>query len=98
MENHIIRLLRRIHNVDSLVDYNMEKIYASSKICILYDSGEIILDIIIENVIERLYYDYLNEIDDNSKEWEEMYNVIVKYIRTTHGEKIIEYYNKFCEK
>ena len=98
MENHIIRLLRRIHNIDSLVEHSIKSIYTLPKICILYDSGEILLDVIIEYVVDRLYYDYFSDIDDSSKEWEEMYNIIVKYARTTHGERIIEYYNKNCEK
>lgn len=98
MENHIIQLLRRIHNIDSLIEYSIKSIYTPPKVCILYDNGKILLDVIIEYIVERMYHDYFGDIDDNSKEWEEMYNIIVKYVTTTHGEKIIEYYNNNCKK
>lgn len=96
-ENQKIKLLRRLPSIDDLVKTALEDIYTPSKICDLYDSGETLLDVITEFVVERMYYGYFSDVDDLSDEWRETYEMIVKYVKDVYSNGINDYYNNQCK-
>ena len=86
------RLRRRLGMVDNEFYRLMSAVYRPDNIC-RYRSGEELLDVVGEAVIEFMYYNHFADIDDNSGEWAEIYWDMVKYVRNKYGEKIKEYYH-----
>ncbi len=89
------RLRRRLGMVDDDFHRLMSAVYRPDNIC-RYQSGEELLDVVGEAVIEFMYYNHFADIDDNSGEWGEMYYGMVEYIKDKYGEKIKEYYHINC--
>ena len=94
--NTNIRLRRRLNMLDYEVESRLRSNYRPDNICRWYKSGEELLNVVIETVIESMYYNYFSNIDDNSGEWGEIYWYMVKYIRNKYGDKIKEYYHINC--
>lgn len=94
--NTSIRLRRRLSMLDYEVESKLKSVYRPDKICGLYKSGEELLNVVMETVIESMYYNYFSNIDDNSGEWGEIYRDMVKYITNKYGDKIKEYYHINC--
>ena len=93
--NTKIRLRRRLSMLDHEVEYRLKSIYRPNNIC-RYESGEELLDVVMETAIDSMYYNYFSNIDDNSVEWGEIYRDMVKYITNKYGDKIKEYYHINC--
>jgi len=91
-----IRLRRRLGNIEYEFIRLMSAVYRPDIICGYYRSGEELLDVVGEAVIEFMYYNHFADIDDNSGEWGEIYYDMVKYIKDKYGEKIKEYYHINC--
>ena len=91
-----IKLRRRISYVDDETLYKLSAIYRPDNIC-RYENGEELVDVIMEAVIESMYYKYFSDMDDNSGEWGEMYYFMVEYFRRKYSNEIIEYYNSNCQ-
>jgi hypothetical protein len=89
------RVKRRITLLDDELLYRMSAIYRPDNIC-RYVSGEELLEVIIEAVIDTMYWTYFSDIDDNSKEWGIMYRTMVEYINDKYGEEIKKYYHINC--
>jgi hypothetical protein len=89
------RLTRRLGMVDDEFYRLMSTVYRPDNIC-RYQSGEELLNVVGEAVIEFMYYNHFAGIDDNSGEWSEMYYGMVEYIKDKYGEKIKEYYHINC--
>jgi hypothetical protein len=96
-ENQKTKLLRRISHIDELVKYGFENIYTPDIICDSYENGEVLLDVIIEWVVERMYYKFFNNLDDSSDEWGRVYNLVVEYINDVYSDTIRNYYSNNCE-
>ena len=90
-----IRLRRRLGMLDYEVEHRLRAVYRPDNIC-RYQSGEELLNVVGEAVIEFMYYNHFADIDDNSGEWGEIYYDMVKYIKDKYGEKIKEYYHINC--
>jgi hypothetical protein len=89
------RLKRRLGVIDDKFYRLMSTVYGPDKIC-RYKSGEKLLDVVGEAVIEFMYCNHFSDIDDNSEEWSEMYYGMVEYIEDKYGKKIKEYYHINC--
>ena len=89
------RLRRRLGVIDDKFYRLMSTVYRPDEIC-RYQSGEELLNVVEEAVIEFMYYNHFADIDDNSGEWDEMYYGMVEYIKDKYGEKIKEYYHINC--
>jgi len=61
-----------------------------------YENEHQMIEVIKYAIIERMYYDYFGDLDDNGKEWREMFNVMDDHIYGSWGEKLSEYYNLRC--
>jgi len=83
------RLLRRINNIDDLVDYRLER-YTYLDVCDVTMEGFFYM--ISQWVIEAMYYDYFGDVDDLSEEWTTMYRFMSKYIDSVHRKKIEDFY------
>jgi hypothetical protein len=95
MNDHL-KLLRRTHYVDELVKKKLDKYHNSYYFNICdYDLQQFI-QIVGEGIIENMYFQHFGDIDDNSKEWDDIYNVLVKYIESVHMDTIIDFYNEHC--
>lgn len=90
-----VRLKRRLKFVDDTVDYFMIGTYIPDRVCD-YKDGEELLNVVGEAVIERMYYNYFSDIDDNSEEWSRIYYGMVEYIEKKYGDEIKEYYHINC--
>jgi len=88
-------LKRRLNMLDYEVEYRLSAIYRPNVTC-YYKSSELLLEVIMEEAIESMYYNYFSNLDDNSGEWGEIYYDMVKYVRDKYGDEIKEYYNKNC--
>jgi len=61
-----------------------------------YENEHQMIEVIKYAIIERMYYDYFGDLDDNGKEWRKMFNVMDDHIYGSWGEKLSEYYNLRC--
>jgi len=89
------RVKRRITLLDDELLYRMSAIYRPDNIC-RYVSGEELLEVIIETVIDTMYWSYFSDMDDNSSEWNKSYYFMYDYMKDKYGEKIKEYYHINC--
>ena len=87
---------RRINTLEDLLYNHMATSYAPHKVC-RYKNEDDLLMYVIASVIEDMYYRYFDEeISDLSKEWEDMYRLMEKYITDEFGDKIKNYYHIHC--
>jgi len=90
------RLRRRLGMLDYEIESKMRAVYRPDNICENYRSGEELLYVVGEVAIDSMYLNYFANIDDNSREWSEIYDDMVEYIKDKYGEKIKEYYHINC--
>ena len=90
----IDRLKRRLHNVDELVEWGLNSHYSPKKICGKYkDAGELV-DVVIEWVAERIFYDYFGDMSE--KKWTNVYYKLNEYVIEKYGDRIKENFNEEC--
>jgi hypothetical protein len=90
-----VRLRRRFEHLDDEIDFRMRRIYTPKDIC-RFRSGEELLEVVSETVIDAMYYTYFSDVDGNSKEWVIMYRTMIEYINDKYGEEIKKYYHINC--
>jgi hypothetical protein len=90
-----ISLRRRFKHLDDEVDFRMGRVYTPNNIC-RFESGEELLEVMSDAVVDSMYYTYFSDVDDNSKEWGMMYRTMIEYINDKYGDKIKEYYHINC--
>jgi hypothetical protein len=88
-------LRRRIDMLDYEVEYRMSEVYRPNDIC-RFESGEELLNVIVEAAIDSMYWNYLSNVDTNSSEWVNIYNEMVNYLEDKYGKKLLTYYNDNC--
>jgi len=87
---------RRFHLIDEEVQKLIRGVYTPYKICREYTSGTQLTTVISHAVIENLYFHTFYDIDDESKEWEEIAQSIWDYIHEKYGKEIDKYYHINC--
>jgi hypothetical protein len=91
------RIRRLLWAIDELVDYALDKILTSDiKICHNYKNSYELVDVIADFVVERMFNDYF-DMDDTSKEWEKIHDMINQYIQDNHSERIQNRYFENCD-
>ena len=91
-------VLRRVPIIDEEFNRLMISNYfvRNIKSC-KYRSGEELLMVVTDSVVENLYYkNVFNIEDDTSTEWEKVYDSIVGYIQRKYGKKLEEHYYINC--
>ena len=53
--------------------------------------------VVTEAVAENLYFNTFYNLDNDSKEWEEIAQYIFDYVPEKFGERIKEYYMRTCD-
>jgi hypothetical protein len=96
MDNNL-RVLRRLHSVDELVDLRLKKPFTFD-ICDFRKDKGWLLDFIIQSVNEDMYYTYFSDLNDDEEEWHKIWNMISEYITIIHSKKIFDFYNRRCGK
>ena len=91
-----IKTLRRVHNIDELIQYKLDRYSNSFYFDICDYSIEQFIGIVSEWVIEAMYYDWFSDIDDDSEEWQEIYSIMVNYIESVHLKTIVNFHKKHC--
>jgi DNA-binding protein Fis len=83
------QLRRRISKIDEMVSgwFTFKYIKTFNAI---FDG---FYDMVIEDVVERMYYHYFQDLDDESKEWEEIYKMMLQYIDLRWKDELKEYFN-----
>ena len=87
----LLKMKRRIGEIDNYVDSWLNNNRLNLK---GWETADDWLEFIGHDIAETLYYDYFGDIDDNSKEWGEIYDFIRKYIIANHSDKIKKRYEE----
>ena len=93
--NFSLKVRRRFTEMDLSLAYIIKKFYEPNMICGYKDSQDL-FEHISHSVIEIIYYEYFEDIDDLSDEWEQMYYMMAEYLKNKHGAAIDEYYHLNC--
>jgi hypothetical protein len=99
-QNTRLRVLRRLSPIDDLVDLKLRKYDNMIKTNIAFglcDENEQYFYLVVKQwVIEQMYYSYFGDIDDSSDEWEEIYNIMEKYLDSNHKDYIKDFFISSC--
>lgn len=99
-QNTRLRVLRRLSPIDDLVDYKLRKYDNMIKTNIAFglcdENEHYFYDVVKQWVIEQMYYGYFGDIDDSSDDWEEMYNIMEKYLDSNHKDNIKDFFISSC--
>lgn len=95
-ETRPLKVLRRTHLIDSLIETMVERYYSDNWICVRYDDDKMYLKVIQEAIIETLYFNTFYIIDDTSEEWGNIYKFVYEYIDSKFGEKLKSFFNEKC--
>lgn len=91
----ILTVKRRFELIDDKINFLLQNVYAPDKICI-YRSGEELFLNITESVVENMYMDDFDYLENQSEEWREIYDSIVGYMQYKYEKKIEEYFHANC--
>jgi hypothetical protein len=94
--NLSFKIRRRTNLIDNEVEKLLRSVYTPNKICKDYTGGIELNAVISHAVIENLYFNTFYEMDDESKEWEEITQSIWDYIHEKYGKEIDNYYHINC--
>lgn len=95
--NLSFKIRRRINLIDDEVEKLLRIAYTPNVICRNYTGGNELTNVISHTVIENLYFNTFYEMDDESKEWEEIAQFIWDYVHEKFGERIKTHYEDNCE-
>jgi len=90
-------LRRRLHLIDDEVEMRLRTIYTPKNIC-RFESGEELLEVITDAVIDNMYFKCFSDLNDDGRLWNEVGQDMDDYIKNKYGDKIMEYYNINCGK
>lgn len=94
-DNKLIKKVRRrLSNIDDEVKSAVITTkYQHTNICF---GEQAFFETVLENAIDNIYYTYFSDIDDDSKEWYDIYKLLVKYIEEKYIFKIQQFYHMQC--
>jgi hypothetical protein len=90
-----IKLRRLLHNIDNELEYQVRHYYKPHHLC-YYKSAKEFFNVVFHAVIEHSYYDYFSDMDDLSKEWRMIYDMMHDYIKEKYGKRLEDYYHINC--
>jgi len=92
--NELLTIRRRLGIIDDLVNQAMDEVEKQYNLCELTEDKFIIL--VFNLVVDLLYWQHYSHVDDNSEEWDDMYNSIISYIDSEHIDKIVNRFSTKC--
>jgi hypothetical protein len=97
ISNPINLIKRRIDTVDWLVEFSVREIERQYNGICNVRTPENFVEIVIEKTGDGMYWDYFSDtIDDDSKEWGQMYRFIEKYVENKFGDKLRKHFHTQC--
>ena len=90
-----LRLRRRVSNIDKLLPFKVKNYYKPDSVC-RFESDEEFVEVVMNSVIETMYYDQFADIDNTSEEWYIMFKTMEKYIKDNYGDELKKYYHINC--
>ena len=91
----IVAVKRRYALIDDEFNRLMQRVYGPDKIC-MYRSGEELVMVVTEAIVEHLYFNSFYNLDYESKEWGEVYDSIIGHVQYKYGKQLEEYYHINC--
>lgn len=94
-----LRYRRRIKDVDKVIKQtigDLLKHYGTSSFCYTFTQPKSFLNAVIDDVTTAIYYAWFSDMDDDSDEWGEIYNLNHEYISKIYGDRIIAAWNDNC--
>ena len=94
-QNVRLKALRRLDVLEELVALKLKE-YRSKEIC-KYDREQF-SEIVMNWVIDAMYYSYFAELDDLGEDWTSIWHMYEDYMMNNLVGKIFDYYEKLCDK
>lgn len=91
-----LRLLRRLDDIDNSIPFKMREMLDFYDIC--KETQEIFIASVVAGIGDDLYYAYFSHVDDNTKEWKMVYDLMDGYIRMKFTDEMNNFYNKVCKR
>ena len=91
-----LRLLRRLEDVDNSIPFKMREMMGLYNIC--KQNPEIFIDSVIGGICYDFYCTYFSHIEDDTKEWKMVHNLLEKYIRAKFTDRMIKFHSQNCPK
>lgn len=99
-DKNISKARRRLSHLDfsinQRIDLSLIKGEHAKEFCKRFNK-DTYLDMIVEDVIQRLYHSTFYNLDDDSKEWSDIYEYLEVNIIKEYGDKIMNAYIKKCK-
>lgn len=89
---------RRLYYIDDFYTFATNVIYKGEKICDLYTGPDMLLDVIANYMVEKMYFEHFSDIDPFTQKWEEMVIFIEKYIEHKFSDSVKEHWERTCGK
>lgn len=94
-----LRYRRHIKEIDEIILSGISIVsneYNTQSFCSTFKSPRELIFTIIEEVSSIIYYRYFSEIDDESEEWGDVYELNYNYIKNIFGDEITLMWNRRC--
>ena len=93
-QNLKMKVLRKSHLIDELIVRSMRLINKYYDIC---ERGlDFFLKILLVDINEVIFNDFFNDVEDNSKEFNTITSTVENYVKSTHIDKITDFYKSKC--
>ena len=93
-----LQVKRKISVIDYGVQYLLNGSYNTRRICVDYAAYDEFIQVISEAVAENVGIYFFPNLDDQSKEWENIYYGILQYVDITWGDRLEEHFESICNK
>ena len=90
-----MKVLRRTHEIDREFKRVMNSVYRPDNIC-EYKDGSELFEVVMESILENLYFNTFYQMSDLSDEWEQIVDFIYNYTWEKYGKELLTYYNDNC--
>jgi len=97
ISNSVNSVLRRLHEVDWLVEFSVREIQRQYNGICNVGTSENFVETVIEKTGDGMYWDFFADtIDDGSEEWGKMYRFIEKYVENKFGDELRKHFHTQC--
>jgi len=93
-----LAIKRKISIIDRAIQYLLEGVYGTRRICVDYAGYDEFIQVMSEAVAEKMYLYHFSHLDDLGKEWEKNYFGIMEYMDIAWGERLEEHFESICNK
>ena len=91
-KSNLYPIMRRTNLIDDEVKRLLNNVYIGQYLCVNYRGGNELINVISHAVIENLYFNTFNELDDESEQWQDIDQFIFEYVPEKFGKEIRKHY------